>query len=82
MKIDKLTRLIGAFSSSSQYTQEAQKVAQGSQQSDDAAKVSSDMRGDSARAAKVNALKEQVAAGRYKPDSTEVAKALVNDLFY
>ena len=87
MKIERLSKLLNSFGSTSpstaaKQTNESNKIA------DEAVKIASGFGKSSsteetppARARRVAELAEQVRAGTYKPDSTAVATAVARELF-
>ncbi len=90
MNVDKLARLFAAQGGSLRAVSGGNTEAVASEPSaapENAVKVASNFgtatsEADiSARRSRVAELKEQVASGSYKPDSTEVAKAVYRDLF-
>ena len=89
MKVERLTRLFEALGNPTPKNPSTESVkAQGSSAvASQAVRLSPDfgtqLSGGSAveRATKVAQLKSDVASGNYKPDSKEVAQALVRDLF-
>ena len=94
MTVDKLSRLFAALGSSTQSStptkenESTEKVPdEGAEGSSEAVNVSKDFGvgnsggSDSARAAKVQQLKQQVADGSYNPDTRAVAQSVAQELF-
>jgi len=84
MKIPKLSSFFSspAYTApeSTTVTDKPEAAAQTQPQSSEAVSFSSDIKTSSAREARVQELKGQYERGEYKPDSHEVAKALIRDL--
>lgn len=90
MKLEKLNRLFaaynGATAASSNKPVEEKKIAEAANQVDEAVRVARDFGTQAAQASggneeKVARLREQVQNGTYNPDSREVAKSLMKELF-
>lgn len=86
MKLDKLTRLISALNEPAQRVPTEDKNASSNAEviasSTEAVTFSDGLaEGAEARSRRVQDIKAQVEAGTYKPDSREVAKSLVKELF-
>jgi anti-sigma28 factor (negative regulator of flagellin synthesis) len=87
MKIERLSKLLNNFGSTSSATA-AQSTNESNKAADEAVKIAAGFGNANSteesaptRARRVAELAEQVRAGTYKPDTTEVANAVARELF-
>jgi len=87
MKIERLSKLLNSFGSTTPST-DAQRTSESNRAADEAVRISSGFgkassteEGSETRARRVAELAEQVRAGTYKPDSSQVASAVARELF-